>query len=427
VEDSLLIFSERNLVTAYIIIGNNINMSKLAAALVAALEDEDICPRDVNLQGTDGGKVSASRFLLSARSKVFRKMLFGDFKESTSTVIPLNYSSNTIRRIVRYCYTDEMMEPLESCSEEKVRDMVRLRCAAHFFELEDLEDKIIMVISNHMAKYPSLACAVLDESSAKGEADGVLTEIALGIIGLRAEESLLPADASHEGGVLVLSASVLESILTSQEIAADNFMKYRSLQRWSGETVSDGSQELSCQEQEERSTVAKELAKSIDFHLIQASDLAGMAGSKLVTKDQLYDAFKAHALSAQEEGASGGAAPQVTNGASVLVTGAGLPEVNGKYFEDEKRDGVMSYTKEGLWEGISGKFLLLRGIATINKKRLWFLCWQKGDKIIFFYRSVLNESEMDTIPHNTWMSHDEERRAEPTPRVVFVPAFKDAN
>jgi hypothetical protein len=123
-------------------------MSKLAADLVAALTNEEIY--DMTLQGNDGAKIPAFRFLLSARSKVFQKMLCGNFKESDTSNIPLDYSSATIQRIVHYCCTDEVMEPLEGCSEEKVRAMVCLRCAANYFELKDLEDKIITIISKHI-------------------------------------------------------------------------------------------------------------------------------------------------------------------------------------------------------------------------------------------------------------------------------------
>jgi hypothetical protein len=298
--------------------------------------------------------------------------------------------------------------------------MARLGCAANYFELEDLEDKVITIVSKHMAIFPSLAFAVFDESSAEGEEDGVLSKIALGIIGLDAEDSLLPTEESHKGGVLALSAFVLERVLTSEVVASDNFMKYRLLQRWCGEIAPD---EISCQEQEDRFAVAKELAKSIDFRLIQASDLAGITGSKLVTKDQLYDAFKAHALSAQEEGASGAAARHDTKGTSVLVTGAGVPEVNGKYFEYGKSDGVMGYTKEGTLEGKSGEFLLFRNIGNGSKKRPWSISfnWKDAPKRITFYRSELDESGIDTIPHNTWIRNGRNiGEVQPMLRVLVV-------
>jgi hypothetical protein len=104
---------------------------------------------------------------------------------------------------------------------------------------------------------------------------------------------LLPTEASLEAGVLALSAYALEVLLTSEVVEADEFLKYRSLQARCGEITPDGgSQEISCKEQEERSFVAKDVAKSIDFCLIKASDLASIRGSNLVVKGQLYDAFK---------------------------------------------------------------------------------------------------------------------------------------
>jgi hypothetical protein len=534
--------------------------SKLAADLAAALHDPEIC--DITLQGNevDGKQVPASRFLLSARSKVFRALLFaatkaettsivattvtkvlqedtdngdnangiaatatanpdtttapttaatikallaptapvdppdattttatataatvqdavveaativetrsGDWKESspffapstistaTTTVIPLNYSSTTLERIVHYCYTDEVREPLDDCSEQKVRDMVRLRWAALYFELPDLGEKIIKIICNHMARFPSLACVVLDEestltltttSTTKGGVDiDVLSDIALGIIGLRAEDSLLPStntaeddddeeeeEDSQEGGVCALRATALERVWNSAVMgAADNFVKFRSLQGWCGELEDNGCKTTTTtkQNQDERYVVAKELAKSIDFTLIKASDLAGITGSKLITKDQLIEAFKAHALSAEkDQGASSSSLSRDVfarhkggGGGSVIVTGAGVPEVNGIYCEDGKCDGVMQYTKEGKWEGESGKYMLYRAKGNPSKKRHWFMDWEEVNLFV----SELDESGMVGIPQSTWKSNNLSSLP-PMPRVLFVPPSKD--
>jgi hypothetical protein len=73
---------------------------------------------------------------------------------------------------------------------------------------------------------------------------------------------------------------------------------------------------------------------------IKPSDLAGVTVQDPTTADKgsthsLYDAFKAHALSAEEEGTLGILATSIvplydTKVASVIVTGAGgVPEING--------------------------------------------------------------------------------------------------
>jgi hypothetical protein len=148
-----------------------------------------------------------------------------------------------------------------------------------------------------------------------------------------------------------------------------------------------------------------------------------------VTKDQLYDAFRAHALSAQEEGASGVAARHGTQGASsVLVTGAGVPEVNGKYFEDGKHDDGMRYSKEGTFEGQSWKVELSRGIGENSNKRRWFIHfkWKNDETQIPLYLSELDESGIDKIPHNTWMGNGTKRSVPSMPRVLVVPHKGDS-
>lgn len=391
-------------------------MPKLAEDLAAASKDGLIC--DIKLKGIeDGVEVQASRFLLSARSRVFRKMLFEDSTFSNDSVVPVDYTSSTIESIVHYCYTDEVLAQLESCSEEKVREMVRLRCAANVFELEDLGEQVVKIISKHLAEYPSLACVVVDEDEATGKGasdNGLLSEIALGIIAIRAEDALLPEDPSFEGGVLALkNATALEKVLQSDLVTADNFVKYRSLQRWCGEiSVYGGTEEG----QEERIEIAKNIANTLDFSEIKASDLADMTTSKLVTKDQLIDAFKAHALSAEEEAHELRKPPK--KGGCVLVTGAGVAEINGKYQEDGKCDGAMQYSKVGLWDGESGKYLLYRAKGN-TKKRYWFLDWEE----INLFVAELDEGGMEGIPHSTWKSNNV-NSVPPMPRVLFVPPHR---
>jgi ubiquitin len=108
----------------------------------------------------------------------------------------------------------------------------------------------------------------------------------------------------------------------------------------------------------------------------------------------------------------------------LLDTGAGVPEVNGNYFEDSQcDDDVMCYTKEGTFEGQSGKFYMLRAVGNSSKKRRWWyirFCYA-GETVILFYKSAqLDESGIDTIPHNTWMSSSVKLGVQPMPRVLDV-------
>ena len=54
-------------------------------AFAAILKEDDF--HDVALKGKDGVIVHANRFVLAARSLVFRKMLLGNFTEASSEVV----------------------------------------------------------------------------------------------------------------------------------------------------------------------------------------------------------------------------------------------------------------------------------------------------------------------------------------------------
>jgi hypothetical protein len=67
----------------------------------------------------------------------------------------------------------------------------------------------------------------------------------------------------------------------------------------------------------------------------------------------------------------------------------------------------------------SGIFYLRRSLKT-GSKRPWLIFWFNVKTIqrTKFYWSELDESEIDAIPHNTWMN--EKHGVEPRPRVLFV-------
>jgi BTB/POZ domain len=61
---------------------------------------------DVKLKGTDGVEVPASRFLLAARSHIFRAMFFSEFQEAKSPVVELGFQGNVLQAVVEYIVTD---------------------------------------------------------------------------------------------------------------------------------------------------------------------------------------------------------------------------------------------------------------------------------------------------------------------------------
>ena len=75
------------------------NKRKMPKDFVRELDDDDSVIKDVTLKGSDGGRVSATKAVLSIRSPVFRRMFYGDFQESSNDCdsVELNYPAPVLR------------------------------------------------------------------------------------------------------------------------------------------------------------------------------------------------------------------------------------------------------------------------------------------------------------------------------------------
>jgi hypothetical protein len=83
------------------------NQDEVARDLLAALQDEELT--DVYLVGGDGVQVPTCRFVLAARSKVLKRMLYGSFREAkSSTICMMGYDSSVLRAVVDYCYGSDI-------------------------------------------------------------------------------------------------------------------------------------------------------------------------------------------------------------------------------------------------------------------------------------------------------------------------------
>ena len=127
--------------------------------------------------------------------------------------------------------------------------MLRLQ---HYFDVPKLESDIKEQLNAMMLEHPSLACAILDESS-KMLAGEELATIAMERIRARPKASLLhwnggaavtasPTFASIAaqsrgtkgagGGVISLNASLLEQVIFDEHSTASELTKFLSLQKW---------------------------------------------------------------------------------------------------------------------------------------------------------------------------------------------------
>jgi len=137
--------------------------------------------------------VPAIKALLAARSPVFRRCLYGEWKETQSKnndndddddvlQVKLDYTGRVLQLLVEFCFTDKLASLTDndaknnSTLEEKVRLLTQLNGAAHYFDIPKLEQDIRTHLNVMMSQHPSLACATLDEASKvpSGEELGLL-------------------------------------------------------------------------------------------------------------------------------------------------------------------------------------------------------------------------------------------------------------
>jgi hypothetical protein len=238
---------------------------------------------DLTLRGTDGALVRVNRAMLATRCPVFDTMLFGDFAEASQSVVDIGYTGETLRDIVSYLYIDEapILTRKESSDEDSVRKVLCLMEGATYFVLPELRRKAEAFAVIQMDKHPSLCVAYFAALETHDSQAAVRME-------KHAFEKLrLKPEIILEDGVplTLLSSSRIEKVLTDQKLFANELTVFRILQAWS--TVD-----------EEHQRIATELTKCVIFENIDPYELSTrVKNSCLVTREQLYDAYKAQALS----------------------------------------------------------------------------------------------------------------------------------
>jgi len=263
-------------------------------ALRALLSDEKYA--DVTMKGSDGSKVRANRAMLAARSPVFDRMLYGEFKEAARDEVEVGYDGVTLKTVVSYIYTD--MVPIievESVNVDAIRKVFFAMDAASYFGLLTLRNKTEKEIIEAMNRKPAawLRClAICDEN--EGIAPLRIKEMALEKI--RTDPKILVDE--H---VNMLSEYRMEETLKDQCIFAAENTLFQALSAWSkidcdGENTSEAKSRA-------RKRKAAELTRHISLKNIDPFQLSSsVAPSGLVTKEQLFEAFKAQALYVKEKG-----------------------------------------------------------------------------------------------------------------------------
>ena len=280
------------------------NSNTLLHDINSLLNDDDIS--DITLipeiiRGDDDiTEVPAVKAILAARSPVFRRMLYGKFRETTNNTtnnsndddnenvkVKLDYSGKVLQLLVEFCFTDKL-DSLSSNTtntnsktrgnnnftlEEKSRLLTNLSGAAHYFDIPKLEIDIKNQLNQMMMDHPSISCSILDECS-KVLSGEELGNLAMDRIRCRPKAALLHwegdvgnmnsgggvgvvggssstfassgiqttsnnsnnnntrAQWGQKGGVIALNASLLESVIFDDQSSADEYTKFKCLQRW---------------------------------------------------------------------------------------------------------------------------------------------------------------------------------------------------
>jgi len=343
-------------------------------------------------------------------------MLYGEFRETSSREVRLNYTGAVLRVVVEFCFTDDgnASHHFDGLMPESfVRSLVRVSAAAHYFDIPHLETDVFKELTNMIVELPSLACVVYDESINIGNPVEALSRMAEKKIQTQPGSCLLPVK-KNVGGVRSLGESLLVKVVFDKQSTISEFEKFQCLQQWAERGSkglvqgTEGTSKVESELSEEISTTITNLAKQLDLSRIPVSELTSVVEqSHLVTRDDLYQAYRAQALCAGR-----------TNN-QIVVEGAGTPEVNGTYIQEGIHEDTPMYHMEGMWEDRKIVFSIF-----LNIKKFWYISIvPKGKAMgtcsdIDFYRCDFTSDNCGMIPFKGWRSMKKGQTPSPTCFVI---------
>jgi hypothetical protein len=294
-----------------------VNNNALVQDLLRALQDEEMT--DIVLVGLDGAEIPANRFVLSARSNVLKRMLYGSFRESTSRCIPFEYDGVILEAIVEFCCRNEIpkFRLYIHRNAHSARRLVQLFKAADYLELTQLAKLVSQMAHNLTSRYPPLACAVYDEA----DLDTRVSKDSLLMIQCR-PYATLPPDTATDGGIDCLSPSKLMTIFVDKDVKASELFLFEMLQKWT---------EL--YDHPDRLRVAQECTSNLHLEDIEPQDLLSIVKVSGFCSDRsITDAITTQALRASHNHIWTLSSRGRPNIERILVEGAGSPNANGMYY-----------------------------------------------------------------------------------------------
>eukprot|EP00957_Ditylum_brightwellii_P189211 14402280-Ditylum_brightwellii.AAC.1 len=126
--------------------------AKQSATLISDLRVANAELSDINLKCADGINVATSRFILAARSRVFRRMLYDEVVTTRTNFAQYHFNGG---------------------EEEEAAVLCGIVNAAHYFELPGLEQIAADHLCTRMDERPPVACVVLEETSTATTVEGM--------------------------------------------------------------------------------------------------------------------------------------------------------------------------------------------------------------------------------------------------------------
>jgi len=298
--------------------------------ILEALQDDAL--NDVCLIARDGSEIFSNRFILAARSKVLRSMLYGSFRESTMQRISLAYDGIILDAIVEFCSKNEIpkFRLYIHRNARSARRLVQLFKAADYLGLELLTRIVAQMAHNLTSRYPPLACAVYDEA----DADTAVANDALLMIQCRPYVTL-PPDNETEGGIDCLCPAKLLLLFDDKEVKASEMFLFEMLQKW-----------MKLYEHPEVEEVAKTCASYLRLADIEPQSLLSVVkDTGLCSEKRIMDAVTTQAIQAATSGIwtiSSRGRPDIER---ILVEGGGSANANGIYYHIEGLTNGDLYSK----------------------------------------------------------------------------------
>jgi len=293
--------------------------STIYTDLMRNLENERMA--DLVLLSSDGQRVLASKFILGARSPVFRRQLFAGASSpqqrphsAQPNELQVGYSTPVVQGLTEYCRSDDIRAFVRrlrrSCEAQSVRDLVHLFECAEFYELPGLKHKVCSAATVVCQESPHLAAAIFDQAFNSTAADQI-SNISLAVIQEAPREALLSCDAAglefgvptFPPGVSHLGVDALRQILQDKKMSCDEIVLLEVLMAWVATHERDGESWANFKNEESPFEVAQKLSQYIDLTKVPPSDLLSIVtDSGLFTDERINRALGEIALLVEKEG-----------------------------------------------------------------------------------------------------------------------------